>query len=693
MKKNRKITCLAYFLVLVLVLSVIMSGCGKSSPAPQEPDSSASGSSSQESTVPDSPSQESSSKESSVPESSSQESSAPKESEPESPDDSGSEMTPAEKAEMSERAMENFLNKILAGNYTMTAEGFQKTNVYSEDLVWFDYEDDELYSDFAVMSVNNEVFQGFLTEDSVRDVSYLREGNALETSKQKLPSYWLEDVVSEGNIYNVFYNDTEDPLKFVSYDPGVQNQLRSLVGYGEVAIRYMHEVYLTLDAEDPAEAHLQAVVDSDEVARYFFDDIDITITFGNARSDTRAEAWMKDPVYPEARTEWRYGDIFVFNSIFLPGYGEQAVPFIPSASYALVVDDENFLMDDAVYIRDPHATEKDIEDYIGILAENGFEEYTEDGETTYRKLLREEAKCYSSISLEYDSGLNLTAKKAYDFPKYEGLDEINGMLADLNFAQLPETEDMTDFTAADRKWEQTESWLYLYDYYAVLYVTARYSDHEKAMQYLDAYVEELKADGFTEHYSADEIDYYQSPDESANFRYHFEDDGEKVILLYKAEKCLDASEAQTILSGGGFPEIDFADYLTGRNTVKFLKTMYGRDYDPSVSLTWKFDTAADGEAFLDQLVADLEEDGFYRVPASDLGSRKENGYTNEEKGLGTAFDFIPREDGGETYIYFDFRGGIDFDAEPIDTDDGEEDGGKPILGWKHADDEEVRLYG
>ena len=506
-------------------------------------------------------------------------------------------MTPAEAAEMSERAMQNFLDKILAGNYVMTSPGFMKASACSSDLVCFDYEDDELYSDFAVMSVNSEVFQGFFTDDGVENVSYLNEGTALEMAKKRLPACWLDEDVSGGNIYNVFYNDTENPLVFVSYDDGVKNQIRSMVGYGEVALNYMHEVYLTLDGEDPASAHLQAVVDDDEVARYYFDDIDITITFGDAQPDARAEAWMKAPVYPEGREGWTEGDIFIFNSIFLPGYGEQAIPYMPFASYALHVDDENFLTDDAVYIRDPHASEKNLEEYAAILKENGFEEHVQEDGTTYRRLLREESKCYSSISLEYDNGLNLTAKKAYDFPKYEGLGEINGLLKDLNCAQLPETEALTGFTAEDRKWEQTESWLYFYYYNAVLYVTSRYSDEEQAMQYLKAYVEALKAEGFTPHDDSqgeDAVDYYQSPDESSNFRWHFEEDGETLVLLYKFEKQLDGAQAQAILSEAGFPQIDFSHYLNGRDLAKFQKTMYDRDYTPAVSLTWRFDTAAEG---------------------------------------------------------------------------------------------------
>ena len=69
-------------------------------------------------------------------------------------------------------------------------------------------------------------------------------------------------------------------------------------------------------------------------------DVDILITFGEAESDPRAEAWMKDPdrAYPEARTEWGTDEIHL-NAVFLPGYGLTAVPFPDFATYAFTLDE------------------------------------------------------------------------------------------------------------------------------------------------------------------------------------------------------------------------------------------------------------------------------------------------------------------------------------------------------------------
>ena len=166
------------------------------------------------------------------------------------------------------------------------------------------------------------------------------------------------------------------------------------------------------------------------------------------------------------------------------------------------------------------------------------------------------------------------------------------------------------------------------------------------------------------------------------FRYHFEDDGETVILLFKAEKCLTVDETKAILSQAGFPDVDLSAYVTGRDHTRFQKVMYGKTYDSAVSLSMKFAASEEAEGYLDKLAADFEDNGFYRVPASELGSNKSNGYTNEDKGLGVAFDLYPGEDGGESQIYFEFKSGIDFETEG--GDEGE--GNHPILGSKHMDE-------
>ena len=653
MKKHTRIKWLPALLALIMVFAILCTGCGKKEEPTPPPETDPA-----DSTVPEEPET------------------------PEEPEEPEAEPTPEEIAEISERAMNNFLAKILAGNYVMEDEGVIKTSAVSDDMVIFDYADDDLYRDFAVMSLNNEVFQCFLEDDGIRNVSFLTEGTALETASVRLPSHWLDEEVSEGNIYNLFYNDTEDPMKFVSYDANVQDQLRSAVGYGQIALNYMHEVYLILDQEDPTVAHITCEVDDDEVARYYFDNIDMVITFGGAESDARVEAWLNDPVYPDARTEWEYGDYFMFNSVFLTGMEEPLIPFPANASYAMQLNDETFYMDDEIVVRDPHGKQEDVDSYIEILKAAGFVETDSEDGTCYRRLLRDETKCYASAYVQYDDGLNIEVVKYYDFPTYEGMDAINGVVTAAGYPALSATEAVTDLTATDTRFEQTESWLYFYDYNTVLYVYGKYADYDELQAYLDAYAEELLQNGFTANRvdpddEESEINYYVSADGSSSFRYHFESD-EDVILLFKSEKCLTADEGNALLTSAGFPAVDASAWTTGRDHKAFYKTMYGIDLTSAVTCTLHFANPEEAEAYLDVYVGQLEEDGFYHEPP--VYSRKTIGYNNEEKGLGVAFDYYP-EDGDGSGIYFEFKSGIDFAAE----EEMEEEESNPILGTTHED--------
>ena len=193
-------------------------------------------------------------------------------------------------AASSEQAMENFLNKLEEGNYTMNVEGYLKTTAYSRDLVYFDYAEDN-FTDQTVMSVNNETFQAALKDGELENVRFLTEGQAIDVAKEKLVTAWLD--LAEGNIWNLFYNDQEEPLKFVSYDDYLKDNVRKLVGNRETSLRLMHEVYLVLDKEDPTVVHIQSEVDDDVVARIDYDNIDIVITFGDAEGNAASEAWMK----------------------------------------------------------------------------------------------------------------------------------------------------------------------------------------------------------------------------------------------------------------------------------------------------------------------------------------------------------------------------------------------------------------
>ena len=526
----------------------------------------------------------------------------------------------------SEKAMENFLNKIAEGNYTIDAKDYLKTTVSSKDQVTFEYVED-IYNDFVVMSVNDESFQGYLNGDQLEDVKFLGEGQAIEAASSKLPNSWVE--LSGGNIWNLFYNIQEEPLKFVSYEDAVKQSVISLVGYSDNALRLMHEVYLVLDKENPTSARIQAEMDEDMVARVSYDDIDLEISFGKTQSNALADAWVKNPVYPEARSEWNETDEFIFNSVFLPEYGLEAIPFPSFASYALTVDGENFVWDDEVSIRDSHASEQDMADYIAKLLQNGFseaKETLEDGstKTVYRKLLREAFDCYSSIDLDYDNGVSLTAKKYYDFPKYETLEGINEAIGKIGYPALPSSDNFTAYRGIDN-----------------------FSNKEEADAYLKTYEETLLNSGFTanrggEEDEEEEAEYYQSENGFYSFRYQYTDDN-VLSMLFKSERYISADEAEKMITEAGFPKVDLHEPISCRDLVLFRKARYGQDMKAFITVSQSFENAEKAEAFLDTYEKALNEAGFDRVNPDNVGSLKSIAIANGDLSMYVGIDYFPEE--------------------------------------------------
>ena len=556
--------------------------------------------------------------------------------------------------EISEQAMNNFIAKISEGNYTMRNPGYLETQVYSKDLVWFDYFD-MLHDGFAVMSVNNETFQGFLEDTGLSYVTFLGEGQAIDTASPRLLNYWLDENVSGGNIYNLFYNQQDEPLTFVSYEDVVKESLVTFAGYSSNAVRLMQEVYLEMDDVNPSVVHVRAAVDDDLVARVSYDDIDITVTFGDAKSNAEAEAWMKNPVYPAARTDWDDMDEFILNSVFLPEYGREAVPFPKFASYAFMNDQENFVTNDEAYMRDSHASEEDMAAYIELLKSEGFTEAKDEGtgNVVYRKILREDYSCWSEIELEYNNGVDMYARKYYECASYDGLEEINPVITKYGFTALPESDNFTSVTAEDRADEQTESWLYFFDYDSVLYVNMDFKDREEAESYLETYVDGLAEAGFNPTGGdEEEPDRYTSDNEFASFKYQFADE-DTVSLLYKVQRYISADEAEQMIAAAGFPEIDLREPNESRDLARFYKVQYGMDLKTFLTVSQSYDSAEEAEAFLNAYEEKLNAAGFERVNPDNVGTLKNIAIYNEEKGMLVALDFFETEGGAS--VNFDFK--------------------------------------
>jgi hypothetical protein len=241
----------------------------------------------------------------------------------------------------------------------------------------------------------------------------------------------------------------------------------------------------------------------------------------------------------------------------------------------------------------------------------------------------------------------------------------------------------------DRADEMTESWLYFFNYESGLYVTVDFQNREEVQSWLDEYCNTLQNAGFhpvgggsMEELDPDEggmlgsyleetedtvlkkrlkalgdgmeddVDYYESENGFASFRYKFTGEN-TVTLLYKAEKYISAEEAEQMISDAGFPPIDLKEPISCRDLTRFMKMRYGLDMTAFATVSQQYDSVEEAEAFLNAYEAVLTEDGYGRTDPNMAGTLKQIAIYNEEKGMTVGIDFFEQEDGA--LVNFDFR--------------------------------------
>lgn len=551
-----------------------------------------------------------------------------------------------------EVAMENFLDKIADCNYIIETKDYAKISVCSPDAVYVDYSYRH-YQDFAILTLDNKTYRVNLEEREVDSVYYYGEDCAIDTVGDSLLHQLLNYEVTGGNIWNIFYNVEGNNLQFVSYSEAMQELLIKIAGIGPMAVSRMQEIYLTLNAENPTEAHLTMSFSEGYTP---LDDIDVRIKFGLAGNDWRYKEWLEDEnrMMPAAITEWDGNHETVLETVFFHGYGLKAVPFTTFATYAFTMDFANFVYSEQVVIRDANATLDAMNEYIALLKEKGFEEKVVDGETCYLLPLRAETHCYSAIYLEYNDGVDMLAEKYYDEPIYEAFDEANAKVQEKGFIPMTEPTDFEFMYAVDKHDAEIEGYLFLFDYDLMLYEFYAYDNEDDVIDYLDAYIELLLDAGFNpiidNFAEGTGVSYYQlkTPTSSISFRYHFNGDG-TVIFLYKSEKYIDPVEVNELLASKNFPTLNGGQIQNSRDITQFHYYEFGNTYEQVLTVTVQFETEAEAIAFLDQY-ADTALQTFDISSHAETGIDRQFVVYNEELDIALGFTYYAEE----LYANFEF---------------------------------------
>lgn len=568
------------------------------------------------------------------------------------------DLTPAE---LSDKAMENFVKKLRAGNYVVSSPKEIITNAVSPEQIYFVYPHEGYPTIYAYMTLNGETFAMYIENNEVDDIEYISGDNAIDAVAELVPNSWIS--VTNGNMFDLFYNDPARPLEFTSNDDRVKYTVCCLGGYGEFVLGIMEEVRMIMDSEDPSVVRFTAKVPDRGMIKY--DDLDVTLRFGEASPEPHVESWFKEPVYPAVRTDWTKLDLAALGNVFMRDYSRQAVPFPPFASYTFTMDPDAYDSFGGIRLTDDHAAEKDVEEYKALLIKNGFtavDEKQADGSTVtvYRKLLREKYHAYAELYPHYDNGFGLIGMPHYEDPSYEGIEAISTLVQEHGFAPLADTDLFTGWSTTDEWASRTEGFAYFYEYDLYAPFALSFSDRAAAEGYWKDYGKKLTELGLLESYTPGEgKTEYKTPDGDKLLRITFLEDN-TVTLEFKSSAVLSADDANRMLAEHGIPEIGFSGSISGKDIARYRYEISGF-IGMMLTATQQYKSSAEAEQFLDSYVEELEKQGF--LPIDDprrAGSSRQFLFMNQEDRKYVAFDYYPGEDGAS--VLFEC-----FSAEDDDT--------------------------
>jgi len=501
-----------------------------------------------------------------------------------------------------EVAMDNFVEKVKDANYVIKGEDFE-TSVYSKNQVTLRY-DREGYADYAIMSVNEEVFQAKITGNNLSNITFVDYNEAHTACSNKL--YTINYIVnmSFGNMFDIFTNITDEDGKYVTNSVYAREFIMTAGGYSPQIESAMQEIYLTFDSEDVNEAHLTTKFYN--AVSHIDIDVDFKITFGNAKSFAPVDAWLKNPVYPEAQTDWSLNQLGALEFVFCLYPDEDVtkyVPFYEGASYAVYFDYDVIKVSDSAYIYDKHVSESNVALYKEKLVNDyGFTLINEDDEEYYQKTLRSESNSFVRIYIEYDEGIQIYPKIYFDTYKTGDADEINSKLQTNGFVTLNKI--FNEIYAEDVLYKEMEAYLHISEYDLVYMVDLYFEALEEADQYLNSYLEDLVTSGFSEKQGEFGV-YYEDSYSEKKVWYNIDDN--LVQFKFKADKVYSFDDINTILSDSDFENIGTNDviHMSSKDMKDFEYIKNSQDFDVYREVMLYFEDTDTLDSYLDAYEAIL----------------------------------------------------------------------------------------
>lgn len=523
---------------------------------------------------------------------------------------------------ISEKAMENFLDKIDKESYTIVGIDGILTTAYTDQnmITWFYEPGATHYDDHFAVTVNDETFFGYIDNDkqSLEEISFIDKITAARAYESYLPTAFNSNAVSGGNIWSVFHNDPTEPLLF---------HVAQKVKAYEILCRFCG----VLDPQSDPARMSQVTMEFDDVdvnnATFKFqyatdpktsEEKTITITFGGpVRTSSYVLDWVNNPnrEYPKAIGEtgvWPNKWKVDISSTFKMGIkvGEvgpdvDPMPCDTIFSYATNSNDATCAYDGYFTVHDYNSGIAEANHYMVTLLDNDYEiELNTDNVMVLKSpVIRQREDCAGNISemrsyitIEVNDGLVITARRYYTSTTIVGREAVNDFLqlSSTKYIPLPDDSNITGWVGVEHNLAGYENYLCTYDVTNFTYVYLTYTDATAMDTYLNNYLASL----VTANYVHNDDDTYslEGLEGRTVVKVYSNTDGVATIYFHNF-KFVEPADLNAELLANDLPQLDTTKVQTIQDLKDYYNVRTGGGFKHYYYVQFEFDSYDDAAAF------------------------------------------------------------------------------------------------
>lgn len=549
----------------------------------------------------------------------------------------GQEPTPEPWYVISEKAMDNFFNKLDAASYTVIGDPVNglSTAVHDQNMVTWFFKEGSLYYNHVCVTVDYETYYAIIDdkqEQELVNMTFMDKKSAVDVSELVLPSYWKSKDVCGGNIWSLFHNnDQSNPLRYrASVSTVFNNTICAMCDFGDLIAQSIQDVVLEFDQVDVTKADLTFTYSNGSSPKRI--DGSISIEFGKEVKQSQIVLdWVANPARPYpapvgGHSEWPALFGSAVNNVYAPNIERAAdpLPYDNWFSYATNFNSKTYLYDGYVAVHDFHGTQENANQYMQTLLDAGYTAAVGTSGPVFRSpVLRERNgyKLYADVSIAINDGVIIKTEPYFTGKTFGTRELINEHIADATdkFPALTASDNITRFKGDDEEFHAYEDRLGFYDYNLFMFVDLEYKDATQMDTYLDNYFNSLLDLGFV--YNSHDGTYTKSDLHSqAVAKLDSNEDGVATIIFYN-QKHVEPDEAIANINAAGY-----ADFETSipKSTIDqimdikgYFKFVDNKDLNHYYSVQTTFESYAKVNEAVTSYDTALKALGFERMSTSD----------------------------------------------------------------------------